>query len=86
MQRFLDAANSGSPLPNADIHHNARVLEMFRQARDRIGMSDADLIDELMPAIDEGIENLSKLLPKIHQDLRDMFYEHGEGLLCLGGS
>jgi hypothetical protein len=32
MQRFLDAANSGSPLPNADIHHNARVLEKIGRA------------------------------------------------------
>ncbi len=73
MQRILNAINSGTPLPNADSHPYAGLLEFFRQNRSRIDLSDSDLIDERMPAIEEGINNMKKSLPEMHQDLRSKF-------------
>jgi hypothetical protein len=70
MQRILDAANSDTPLPNADTHPTARKIEFLRQNWDRIS-SDKDLRDKFMPEIEEGIENMMRSLPEMHQGLRD---------------
>jgi hypothetical protein len=73
MERYLAAANSSTPLPNADVDPRVLVMEKFRQVRDRIGMSDRDLRVEFMPAIKAGIENLKKSLPEMHLELRNRF-------------
>jgi hypothetical protein len=75
LQRLHDAVNSNKPLPNADKHPHAWIVEHFRKNRAKIPLSGSDLRIELMPAIEEGIGQLANSLPKMHQHLRDEFIQ-----------
>lgn len=73
MARYLQAINSSDPLPAETKSLFVDLLELMRQNRAKLNMTDAEMVADTMPAIEEGARRLAAYLPELHKGIRDLW-------------
>jgi len=82
MERYLQAINGNAPLPVESRDLFVTLLEVMRQNRHKLNMTDEDFIREMTPAIEQGSKQLQAYIGTFHKAIRDLWLSDAK-LFCV---